>query len=112
MTFGGMSLGCCVGGRPLNLVHLPCIFFFFFGLLFTLIVPSNLVCFFYFIVKDRPELESRFEERIQAVVHYASTIDDFDNLVDPWTLAHHYLGLEPSHYILCTIHREEKSESL
>ena len=39
--------------------------------------------FFYFIVKDRPELESRFEERVRATVKYASTIDDFDELVDP-----------------------------
>ena len=28
MTSGGMSLGCCVGGKPLDLVRLPCICFF------------------------------------------------------------------------------------
>ena len=67
--------------------------------------------FFYFIVKDRPELESRFEEHVRAAIRYASTIDDFDKMVDPRNLAHHYLGPEPSHYVLCAIHREEKSES-
>ena len=65
---------------------------------------------FYFIVKDRPELESRFEERVRAAVKYASTIDDFDDLVDPQTLTRHYLGPEPSHYVSRTIRREEKGE--
>ena len=76
---------------------------------------SDLVCFslfFYFTVRDRPELESKFEERVRAAVEYASTIDDFDDLVDPRTLARHCLGPEPSHYILCAICREEKSEFL
>ena len=70
------------------------------------------LCFFYFTVKDRPELESKFDERVRAVVEYTSTIDDFEDLVDPWTLAHHCLGPEPSHYILRAIRHEEKSEFL
>ena len=36
------------------------------------------------------------------------TIVDFDDLVDPQTLALHYFGLEPSAYILRTIEIEEK----
>ena len=56
------------------------------------------------------ELESRFEERVQEAVRYASTIGDFDELVDCRTLARHYLGLEPSHYVLHAIRREEKSK--
>ena len=67
---------------------------------------------FYFTVRDRPELESKFEERVRTTVEYASPIDDFDDLVDPQTLAHHCLGLEPSHYILHAIRHEEKSEFL
>ena len=67
--------------------------------------------FFCFIVKDCPELESRFEERIWVAVRYVSTIDDFDELVDPQNLARHCLGPEPSHYILRAILWEEKSES-
>ena len=49
-TSRGMSLGYCVGGRPLNLVRLPCIFFLFFLVyLFTWIVLFDLVCFSLFL---------------------------------------------------------------
>ena len=39
-----------------------------------------------------------------------SSIDDFDELVDPLTLARHCLGPEPSHYVLHALRCEEKSE--
>jgi len=68
--------------------------------------------FFCFIVKDCPELESRFEERIWVAVRYASTIDDFDELVDPQNLARHSLGPEPSHYILRAILWKKKVSHL
>ena len=68
--------------------------------------------FFYFTVNDRPELESKFKDPIRAAIKYASTINDFDDQVDPRTLARHCLGPKPSHYILRAIHREEKSEFL
>ena len=110
-TFGGMSLGCCIGGRPLNFVRLPCIFFLWLVFSFELSILT-LYAFLcsYFTVKDRPELEGRFEEHVRAAIEYASTIDDFDDLVDPWTLAQHYLELEPSPYILRAICHEEKSK--
>ena len=41
---------------------------------------------------------------------YAKTIDYFDDLVDPRTLAHHCLGPEPSFYVLRAIEIEEKSK--
>ena len=41
---------------------------------------------------------------------YAKTIDDFDDLVDLRTLAHHCLGPEPSAFVLRAIAIEEKSE--
>ena len=112
-TSGGMSIGYYVGGRPLNLVHLPCIFFFLFGLSFYLDRPFwPCVCFFFcVIVRDHPKLESRFEERVWAAVEYVSTINNFDDIVDPRTLARHFLGPEPSYYILNAIHHEERSES-
>ena len=66
------------------------------------------MCFFYFIVRDRPKLESRLEERVRAVIGYASTVYNFNDLVDPWTLACHYLRPEPSHYVFRAIHRKEK----
>ena len=59
-------------------------------------------------MKVRPDLESQFEERVQEAIKYVRTIDDFDELVDPHTLACHYLGPEPSLYILQTIDREQR----
>ena len=57
---------------------------------------------------EHPELEGKFKERVQEAVRYASTIKDFDELVDLRTLAHHCLGPEPSLYVLCVIDREER----
>ena len=56
-------------------------------------------------------MESRFEERVRVAIRYASTIDDFNELADLWTLARHCLGPKPSHYVLRAIRQEEKSES-
>ena len=40
-------------------------------------------------------------------------IDDFNDLVDPQTLAFHYLSLEPFAFVLCTIEiKEKKSKCL
>ena len=70
MTFGGTSLGCCANGRPLCLVHLllmRCLFFFFFfsfKLMFILVITPDLFLLLCFVAKKRPELESRFDERV------------------------------------------------
>ena len=87
----------------------------FFFLWFVFSFESSILTLYaflcsYFTVKDRPELEGRFEEHVRAAIEYASTIDDFDDLVDPWTLAQHYLELEPSPYVLRAICHEEKSK--
>ena len=63
-------------------------------------------------MKEHLELENKFEERVQEAIEYASTIEDFDELVDPWTFARHYLGPKPSYYILYAINREEKKSKL
>ena len=63
-------------------------------------------------MKERPKLKSKFEERVQEAVKYANTIEDFDELVDPRTLARHYLGPKPSHYVLSVIHQEERKREL
>ena len=63
-------------------------------------------------MKECPELKSKFEEHVQEAVKYASTIEDFDELVDPRTLTRHCLGPEPSHYILRAIHQEERKREL
>ena len=57
---------------------------------------------------EHPELKGKFEERVQEAVRYAGTIEDFDELVDPRTLARHCLGPEPSLYVLRMIDREER----
>ena len=59
-------------------------------------------------MKERPDLESQFEERVQEAIKYARTIDDFDELVDPRTLARHCLGPEPSLYVLQAIDQEQR----
>ena len=63
-------------------------------------------------MKERPELEDNFKERVQETIKYMSTIDDFDKLVDPRTLAHHCLGSEPSNYVLYALDREERKHEL
>uniref|UniRef100_A0A7N2MTF2 Uncharacterized protein n=1 Tax=Quercus lobata TaxID=97700 RepID=A0A7N2MTF2_QUELO len=61
-------------------------------------------------LKERLELEGKFKERVQEAIKYASTIDDFDKLVEPRTLVRHCLGPEPSDYVLRAIDREEKKQ--
>ena len=77
-----------------------------------LIVLLILCSFFRFVVKEHPELEDKFEERVQEAIKYASTIEDFDELVDPHMLARHCLGLEPSTYVLHALDREERKREL
>ena len=111
MIFGGTSLGCCVGRRPLCLVRLLLMSCFFFSnFLFILVITSDLFLVLHFVVKERPELESKFEERVQAAIKYIMTIDDFDELIDPRTLARHCLGPKPSLYVLSTL--DEKRENV
>ena len=113
MIFGGTSLGCCAGERPLCLVRLLLMrCFFFSNFLFILVITSDLFLLLYFAVKKRPELESKSEEWVQETIKYARMIDDFDKLIDPRTLARHCLGPKPSLYILSILDREEKKRNL
>ena len=61
-------------------------------------------------VKKCPKLKSRYKRRVEAATKYAKMIDDFNNLVDPRTLARHCLGPDPSPYVLRAIEVEEKSK--
>ena len=63
-------------------------------------------------MKEHPELEGKFKERVQEAIKYTSTIDDFDELVDLRTLARHCLGSKPSNYVLHAIDWEEKKHEL
>ena len=59
-------------------------------------------------MKEHLELEDKFKERVQEAIKYVSTIDDFDELVDPRTLARQCLGSKPLDYVLHAIDREQK----
>ena len=69
-------------------------------------------CVLPFTVKERPDLESKFDEQVQAAVKYARTIKYFNELIDPRTLARHCLGPEPSLYVLSALDQEEKKRKL
>ena len=113
MIFGGTSLGCCAGERPLCLVRLLLMrCFFFSNFLFILVITSDLFLLLYFVVKESPKLESKFKKRVQAAIKYARTIDDFDELIDPRMIARHCLGPEPSLYVLNTLDRKERKRKL
>ena len=61
-------------------------------------------------VKKGPRLKSKCKKSTQAAIEYMKMIDDFDDLVDPRTLAHHFLGLKPLSFILHAIEIEDKSD--
>ena len=59
-------------------------------------------------VKRRPKLKSRHKARVEKVIEYALTIESWDDLVDPRTLAFYNLGLDSSPYVLHGINIEGK----
>ena len=59
-------------------------------------------------MKRRPKLKSRYNERVEKAIEYALTIESWDDLVDPQTLAFYNLGPDPSSYVLRTLSIEEK----
>ena len=56
--------------------------FSFFSLILVIIL---IFVFFLLTVKERPDLESKFDERVQTAVKYARRIEDFNELIDPRT---------------------------
>ena len=78
-------------------------------LLFSSFLARHLL-FVVFVVKKHPKLKSRYKTHVQVAAEYMKTIDDFDDLVDPKTLARHYLGPKPSPFVLHGINIEETSE--
>ena len=72
-------------------------------------VVYNLFFFFFWgAVKRQPKLKSKYEGRVEKVIEYAKTVESWDDLVDPWTLAFYFLGLDPSPYVLRIIEIEGK----
>ena len=73
-------------------------------ILFLFILSCPLSC----AVKRRLKFKIRYKERVEKAIEYARTIEDFDNLVDPWALAFHCLSPNPSAFVLRNIEIEEK----
>ena len=59
-------------------------------------------------MKRRPKLKSRHKACVEKAIENALTIESWDDLVDPWTLAFYNLGLDASAYILHGIDIEGK----
>lgn len=56
-------------------------------------------------------MKSRHKGRVEDALNHVKTIDDFDELIDPRTLACHFLGPKPSPYVLHAIAREGEKKS-
>lgn len=83
----------------------------FFLLLFPWFVTNLFICCVS-AVKKCPKLKSRYKERINVATKDAKSIDDFDDLVNPRTLARHCFGPEPSSFNSHAIEIEEKIKCL
>ena len=106
-TFGAKSHGYYENGKSHLLVRsFKTLFPFDWQLLFHLCDHSFAVCFAVF---EHPNLESRYQGRVQAALEFACEIDDFDDLVDPCCLYNHFLGPKPLEYVLRKILWKEKS---
>ena len=78
-------------------------------LIFVLHIWSSLTtCSLSFAVKRRPKLKSKYQGRVEKAIEYAKSIESWDDLLDPRTLAFYFLGLDPSPYVLRSINIEEK----
>ncbi|XP_075671764.1 uncharacterized protein LOC142641251 [Castanea sativa] len=62
------------------------------------------------LVKRRPKLKSRYKERVEAAIVYAQSIENWDDLVDPRTLAFYNLGPDPSSFVLRSLDIEGKKK--
>ena len=59
--------------------------------------------------KRLPKLKSRYKECVEKAIEYAKSIEDWDDLVGPWTLTFYCLGPDPSTFVLRNIDIEEKN---
>ena len=59
-------------------------------------------------MKRRLKLKSKYIERVEKAIKYALTVENWDDLVDPRTLAFYNLEPDPSAYVLRLLHTEEK----
>ena len=59
-------------------------------------------------MKRQPKLKSKYQSRVEKAIEYAKTIESWEDLVDPRTLAFYCLGPDPSPYVLRLIDIEGK----
>ena len=59
-------------------------------------------------IKRWPKLKSKYQDCVEKVIKYTKTIESWDDLIDPQTLAFYCLGPNPSPYILCNLDIEGK----
>ena len=73
-----------------------------------MVVHNLHIFFFSYVVKRQPKLKSKYEGRVEKAIEYAKTVESWDDLVDPRTLAFYCVGLDPSSYVLRLIDIEGK----
>ena len=64
--------------------------------------------FFFCAVKRLPRLKSKYQGRVENAIEYAKTVESWDDLVDPRTLAFYCLGPGPFSNMLWIIGIEGK----
>ena len=84
------GLMCLV--RPLFVMHLRVSMLVY--LCFT-----NLLLFFFGVVKVRPKPKRQYHARLEKVKEYLETVKDFDELISPQSLFFHFLNPEPSNKV-------------
>ena len=63
---------------------------------------------FFYALKRRPKLKSRYIECVEKAIKYAPTIENWDDMVDLRTIAFYNLEPDLSSYVLCLLSIEEK----
>lgn len=66
---------------------------------------------FPFSGKTRLKLKSQHKDRVRVASDYMRTIENFNDLNNPQTLFRHFLGLDPSPFVLRAFQKEEKNKS-
>ena len=84
------------------------IFFFFWRYLRLVHLTLTPRISLFLATKAQPKLKNRYKNCVKSATEYMRTIDDFDKLINPKTLARHFLGLKPSPYVLRAIVEKKK----
>jgi len=66
--------------------------------------------YLFFVVPQCPCLKKRYHDRVKKVKGNLGTVRDFDDLISPQSLFHHFLGLEPSSKVRKNLEVVKKSK--